>query len=96
MSVTTMRGLRRELSKLLDEAYLSSDRSMIYPVPGDAIDARLDTIKEIAKLAGVRHIERKHCACCGSLQDRGYTGKYCPGNACKQKAYRIRHGQMAR
>lgn len=97
MLETTMRGFIKKLSKMLDDAYLESDKAMmLYGIFDGQAYVRLTFIKEIAKIVGVSHIERKRCACCGSIQERGYTGKYCPGNACKQKAYRIRRGQMQR
>ena len=94
--IKSIREFTKSLAEMLDAEYLVSDKAALHGILDGGSLIRLNLIKEIAKMIGMSHIERKRCACCGSIQERGYTGKYCPGNACKQKAYRIRHGQIQR
>lgn len=91
MGELTMKAFRADLGKLLDAAYLEFD---IAAMAGNsiAVGARLGAMQEIAKLARIHRIKRPSCFC-GTALERTTTWKYCC-NACKQKAYRIRHGQM--
>ena len=92
----SMREFRKNLYKMLAAAYREHDiHSMTCTDQAVMVRMRLDTIKEIAKLAGVHRTERQRCALnsCGSVLELGDMYRYC-SNACKQKAYRIRHGQM--
>ena len=94
----TMRYIIKRISDLLDEAYLEHDKvamSRAGHIEHFTIKERRDTLKEVAHIVGVSHIERKRCALgsCGTLLARVSTSIYC-SNACKQKAYRISRGQM--
>lgn len=93
MPQLTMKSFRTDLVKLLDAAYLEEDKTL--GNPNVESKARLDTLKEIAELAGVPAVERRRCAygSCPAILERRSASKYC-SNACKQKAYRVRHGQM--
>jgi hypothetical protein len=95
---TTLRSIKQTISDLLDEAYLEHDKiqmSRAGHIEHLIIKERRDTLKEVAKIVGVHHIERKRCALgsCGTLMPRNSASKYC-SNACKQKNYRISLGQM--
>lgn len=99
MAEKTMRKFQNKLFKMLAAAYLDHDKVSMIPgsIEYGAAKIRLQTIKEIAKLAGVHRTERKRCAVnsCGSILELGSIYRYC-SDACKQKAYRIRQGQMRR
>ena len=97
MAERTMKRFRAELSKILDAAYLVYDKTMMYGAEKEQNEAtaRLDTIKEIAELVGLLKTERKRCfyGPCGIFLKRGSVSKYC-SNACKQKLYRVKNGQI--
>lgn len=95
MAHRTMRLLRKELEPILDAAYLAYDRAVLYNDGLPEATARVETLKEVAELAGVAHIERHRCGLgsCPVWLERWSIGKYC-SNACRQKAYRIGKGQM--
>jgi hypothetical protein len=92
-----MRDFREEILKMLDSAYIADDVAKIEG--GDkwrATSSRVKTLKEVAKLLGISHLtERRRCAYAGCpiYLERGDGRKY-HSNACRQKAYRIRHGQV--
>ena len=97
MAVRSLREFQKELSEMLDAAYLDDDKAYLNIGIGAAAErvevrTRLEVIKEIAGMAGIHRIERPHCFC-GTALERTSMWKYC-SNACKQKAHRIRHGQM--
>lgn len=92
MPELTMKAFRADLGKLLDAAYLEHDRNAMCGTKAEIVRVRLNAIKEVAKLAGIYRIERPRCYC-GTALERTTTWKYC-SNACKQRAYRIRNGQM--
>lgn len=96
-TINTMGQFRRELSNVLDEAYKQHD---LCGLSGDVIeqtkvDTHLDTIKQIGEMVGLRSMKRRLCkgSSCSIHMPRGSFNKYC-SNACRQKAYRRRHGQM--
>lgn len=74
MAELTMKRFRRELGKLLDASYLEVDALIVYNAVGEGKEegARLDTLKEIAELAGLHPIERNRCAYGGFRHHRGY------------------------
>lgn len=64
MSKTTMRAFKRKLDKMLDQAYRDKERAALYADSHGVVAelARIKTIKEVAELVSLLHIERRRCA----------------------------------
>ena len=91
----SLREARNQVCELLCRAYEADDIAQMGQTDERFATAeRLRTLKEIGKLCGIK-VERVRCHCCHGFLPFHSTFMYC-SNACKQRAYRIRHGQGRR
>ncbi len=96
MTLGSLREVRGQVDELLSRAYEADDIAQMGQTSERFATAeRLRTLREVGALCGMGKLGRRRCGGCGGFLPFRSTFKYC-SNACKQKAYRIRHGQVRR